>query len=323
MAQRASLEEKLAEIARAEREGATPAALLLLQARLGDANNIVIARAAESLGRVGGEAALPALARAFSSLVRQPATADKQCHAKEAIVAALEQLDSPDPDPYLLGIRHVQMEPVFGGRADTADNLRAQCATALARLRYREAHIAILTLLVDAEPQPRRAAARALAHLGDERSELLLRLKALSGDAEAGILGECFTGLLAIEPERSLPFVAEFLHRDDAALVEQAALALGGSHLDEAFALLRECWEANGDLALRRPLILAIALLRSDEAFQYLLQLMQDEGRTVAIMACEALAIFSSDARRREQVSAAVERLRDAKVTDAFREFFG
>jgi HEAT repeat protein len=322
MAPRATLEEKLAGIAEMERQPFSPEIARELQARLADASNIVVARAAEAIGLHGGDDLIPILVNTFQTLIRQPAAADKNCYAKEAIIAALERLDSPDPDPYLLGIRHVQMEPVFGGRVDTAANLRGHCATALARMRYREAHYAITPLLVDPEPQTRRAGIKALAHLGDERSELLLRLKALMGDTEPGVLGECLSGLLELEPDHSLPFAADFLRSADAAIVEQAALALGGSHLDDAFTLLHQFWERNSDFALRKTLLLSIALIRSEEAFNYLLHVMQDEGGTVAVLACEALAIYGSDSKRRDQVAEVVERLRDARVTEAFREAF-
>lgn len=323
MAQRETLEEKLAGIAALEREPLSADGIRALQARLRDASNLVVERAAEVMGASGNEAFIPSLIAAFTHLLRQPATADKLCRAKEAIVAALEQLDNPDPDPYLLGLRHVQMEPVFGGREDTAANLRGHCAIALARMRYREAHFAILPLLTDPEPQPRRAAVKALVHLGDERSELLLRLKVLTGDPEPGILGNCFSGLLAMEPDRALPFVAGFLHAHDSILIEQAALALGGSHLEAAFPLLRACWEDNSDLSLRRSLLLAISLLRSEDAFDYLLQIMRDEGRTTALMACEALAIYGSEPRRRDRVAEVVKSLKDARLAEVFAEYYG
>jgi len=323
MPPRETLEDKLAAIAELERATFSPEVARALQARLGDASNIIIARAAEVMGRSGHEAFIPALIKTFDALIRQPATADKNCTAKEAIVAALGQLDSPEAAPYLRGIRHIQMEPVYGGRADTAANLRAHCAEALARMRYHEAHFAITPLLVDQEPQPRRAAIKSLVHLGGEKSELLLRLKVLTGDDETAVIGECFCGLLELEPDRSLPFVADFLHSDEGSVVEQAALALGGSHLDDAFTLLQAFWERNSDLSLRKSLLLAIALVRSEEAFDYLLTILRDEGRTTAILACEALAIYGSDSKRRERVAAAVAETRDAKITEAFREIFG
>ncbi len=42
-------------------------------------------------------------------------------------------------------------------------------------------------------------------------------------------------GLLKLSPAQSLPLVAEFLDRPDAQACGMAALALGESHLSEAF----------------------------------------------------------------------------------------
>ena len=43
----------------------------------------------------------------------------------------------------------LQMEPVYGGRSDTAGYLRGCCATALARTHYPETHYVLVNLLTD------------------------------------------------------------------------------------------------------------------------------------------------------------------------------
>lgn len=317
---RMTLEEKLAAVGALERAGGTPGAW---NAWLEDAQSVVVARAATAIGRLGLSDCRPALAAAFFRFVEypQPATVDKLCRAKEALILALDTLGYTDPAPYLRGLRHVQMEPVFGGREDTAPALRAHCATALARLHAEEAHFALAPLLFDPEPQPRDAAVKALTYLVGERSELLLRMKVLAGDADPGIIGGCFVALLALEPDRSLPFVADYLH-PDRRYVEQAALALGNSRHDEAFPLLRACWEANSDLGLRKTLLLALALTRGEPAFDYLLTVMREEGGTTALLALDALALYGADRRHRDRLATAVAACRHPRLADAFTTHF-
>jgi hypothetical protein len=316
---RKSLEEKLAAVGALEREDA--AALIPW---LADASNVVVARAAEGLARHGVLAAMPALREALVRLLRapRPAEADKLCRAKEALVLALDALGNPEGDPYRLGMRHVQMEPVYlRTLADVAPVLRAHCITALARLREADVEFDLLPLLFDPEPQPRLAAVRALAYLGGARNEQVLRVLVLRGGLEPELLAACFAGLLAMEPERSLSFVAGYLagERDYA---EQAALALGESRLPAAYAALREAWEANTDLALRGPLLLALALTHHDDAFACLLDIMRDGDVTTALLACDALALYGADSRLRERAEAVVAKRRNPKLTDRYLDHF-
>ena len=324
MAQRITIEEKLSALSTLERDSSAPKVAIQLNLYLRDPQNIVAARAASIIARLGLESCIPELISVLTRLLKHsnPAQADKTCRAKEAIVLALHALRNPDPDPYLLGIGHVQLEPVWGGRADTAAPLRAHCATALARMRFFEAHFALTPLLVDAEAQPRLAAVRALVFLAGERSELLLRLKVLTGDTDLEVINECYLGLLEIEPDRSLPFIAGFLNSADAPTVESAALALGASRHANAFPLLRAAWEQNTDLTLRKSLLLSFALTRTVPAFDYLLQIMRDEGGTTAILACDALALYGVDPRYRDRLEAAVVACHNPKLSDAYSAHF-
>jgi len=286
---------------------------------LANRSNVVIARVAEIMGRTGPTDFIQPLIARGERLFGQGAEADKLCRAKEAIVQALDALGNTWEAIYLHGMRYRQMEPVYGGRADTAANLRGLCAQALARMDHPEAHIAIEELLVDTEMPARLAAVNALTYLGDEKSEVLLRLKALVGDVEAPVLGACFAGLLAIAPERSAPFVAGFLTSDNTDLVEAAALALGESRLPEAFTALRQCWENLVDFSLRRTLLLAMGLIRSNDAFDFLLRVVREEGRSAALKALEALSIYAAEEKRRAQIRDAVDASGDEKVREAFR----
>jgi len=283
------------------------------------ASNVIVAQAAELMGRFGKAEFVPPLLAHGEKLLGQGMEADKGCRAKEAIVCALDTLGNTEESVYLRGMRCIQMEPVFGGRADVAANLRGCCAQALARMLYAEAHLEIAHLLVDLEMPARLAAVRAIAYLGDEKSELLLRMKVLAGDADSGVLNAAFAGLLAIEPARSVSFCAGFLADTDAPSAEPAALALGESRLPEALAALRTCWDTLADYTFRKTLLLAIALHRSDEAFDFLLTIIREEGRSAALKALEVLDIYRAEEKRCAQIQAAVQANSDALVREAFQ----
>ncbi len=139
---------------------------------------------------------------------------------------------------------------MWGGTADTAVDVRASCAMGLVASGYSRALVELTALLNDSDAAGRVGAVRAIACGNPREAELLLRSKALAGDAEPQVLGECFTGLLAVEPEESVGFVAAYLAHADDAVRELAALALGESRLDAALAPLKEAWD--GVLRRRR-----------------------------------------------------------------------
>jgi len=318
-----TLEEKLAAVAALARQPVETGDARW-QTWLTDPQNVVVARVVEIIAQQGLTAYLPQLRELFDRLLShaQPAVVDKLCRAKEALVLALDALGNTDAGPYLRGVRYVQMEPVYGGRADMAAGLRGQCATALARLRDPEAYCALTPLLFDPDVGVRLTTCRVIAYLGGEKSELLLRMKVFAGDADPEVLGECFIGVLASDAAHALPFIVESLAAADRTIVEQAALALGQARLPESFPVLRERWEANTDLELRKPLLLALALTRDDKAFAYLLTLLREEGGTTAVLACEALALFAADRRYRDRLEAAVVALRSPRVTAMYLQHF-
>jgi len=100
------------------------------------------------------------------------------------------------------------------------------------------------------------------------------------------------------------------------------ALALGESRLPKAFAALRQCWDDLVDFTFRKTLLLAIGLIRSGDAFNFLLTVVRDEGRSAALRALEALAIYAGEEKQREQIRAAVEASGDEKMREAFTTNF-
>ncbi len=214
-----------------------------LRAYLANRSNLVVAKAAKIAGELHATELISELVAAFERLMKDPQKLDKRCAAVTEIVGALYEMDYCEPEVYLRGLRHVQMEASFGPPVDAAAALRGMCAQGLLRTRYRDALTEVLQLLVDREPPARLGAVRALALNGGEAGVLLLRLKALTGDAEPEVLGQCFSGLLAAAPEQSLAFVAKYVDDEDESTAGAAIWALGESRLSSAVEILKEKWE--------------------------------------------------------------------------------
>ena len=313
---RRSLEDVLAALGRVRDSPETPESRDVLKAALQGPSSHAAAKAARLIGelRVGGLEG--ELQSAFARFLERPEK-DPGCSAKTAVVEALVHVEHDEPAVLLQGIHHVQMEPVFGGRVDTAVALRAACGLGLVAMGYRDALVELADLLADPEPGARTAAARAIGHRGGEDGVPLLRLRAAAGDADAQVLLECFSSLLALAPRSSLPFVARFLDGSDASAAEAAALALGSARLAEAFPLLRDRVAKARGLALRQTLMAALAALRREEAFDFLLSIVREGSAEDAAAAVSALGIQAADEALRARVRQAAAGRSEPRVLEA------
>jgi hypothetical protein len=322
MAKKSSVQEKLAKVGKLVNGPLSKNDVTAIRKALSSANNIVAAKAAKVTSACAIRDLIPQLVKAFDCFMKKPAKTDKGCFAKTAIVEALDKLEYQEYDVFLRGIRHVQTEPVYGGRKDTAANFRAQCALALARREYEEVFFELTPLLTDPELPPRIAAIKALTYLNEEKSELLLRLKVLTGDEEPQVLSECFLGLVSIAPIRSMEFVAGFLPSSDILVAEGAALALGESREPQAFMILRDYWEGSIEHDFKEMLLLPIALTRCDEAFDFLLDVVRYEHRDYASSAIKALKVYRDDRGLCQEIQLAVASRNDSRVSEVYaREF--
>ncbi len=285
-----------------------PAQTLVLKQALLDRHFLVVSRAATLSGERLLHELIPDLKSAFARLMQDPVKRDPRCKAKNAIARALVMLECRDIAFYQAGIVYRQLEPVWGGRADTATDVRCSCAMGLAASGHPRAVAELAGLLNDPEVEVRCGAARAISCGNPFEAEAVLRLKAEIGDAQPQVIGECFGALLAIQPEYSLPFVAQYLRVKDEALQEYAALALGESRRPEALKLLRDAWEELVSAEARGALIRAAALHRSDEAFEWLLGIIETGTAKLAGVAADALAVYERNTRLIEQVKSAKAR---------------
>jgi hypothetical protein len=294
------------------------------RAVLRDPHPLAVARAAELCGERLLYDLESDLIAAFERLRPLPFRKDPQCMAKGAIARALVTLDCQDAGLYRIGISLRQPEPVWGGSVDTAVDLRATCAMGLVQTRDTRALIDLVDLLADPEARARAGAARAIACAEPLAAEAVLRVKALMGDPEAEVVGECLAGLLQVAPEESAGFVAGFLDASDPAVAEQAALSLGGSRLDLALGLLRERWDAEPLKRDGHRILLRGAILhRSEAAFDWLLGVIARGDPRTAAWVVEELAVYRSNARLATSVKDAVEARARPPVSDAWRRAWG
>lgn len=251
-----------------------------LRKSLSNRNNFLVAKAADLAREFDLKEVTSELLQAFDRFFQNPEKTDPQCWAKNAISRALAAFECQEPGVFLRGMGHIQMEPVWGGRSDTAGTLRATCALALVQCREVAecdllAHL--IELMADKDKAVRIEGVRAIEQVGSPAASLLLRQRAVLGADEPEVLGACYSGILRIEGVKTIPWVGRFLALGDDAGAE-AALAIAGTHSPEAFEALRECFAGAGDPWWRSVLLSAIALTRQDAATDFLLGLVQTES---------------------------------------------
>jgi HEAT repeat protein len=318
---RKGIEEQVAEVSALRDDPDRPEARALLEQALASGRSPVVTVAANIVAGAELSGFGPALRAAFERHLDDAVKRDPGCAAKISSARALYQLGERASDVYLRGVRHVQLEPTWGGSHDTAAELRGVCALALVRTDYPDALLELADLLADAEPMARVAAAQAIAY--SERADVgvpLLRLKARLGDADPRVTSACFGALLALAPERSLPFVACFVEAKQTETREAALIALGESRQPAALEPLRAAAERALDDGEREVAYTAIALMRTDAAWDHLLGVIADGNGTHAGAALAALAAYRSDSTLRARTLAAVEARGDAKLSARARQ---
>ena len=297
MAKRTKLEDRLRALHVVSDDPNGDVATSVIRKELDSASAFTVAAAAEIVAEHELTDLGDLLPAAFERFLEDPIKSDPACRAKVAIIDAMVRLDLPAEDLYLRAVRYEQWETVYGNppRVDTAGPIRGACGFGLVQLHHPDAMRNIAVLLVDHHPEARAQAIRAAQCSHEhEAAAVLLRMKAKLGDEEPQVLRECFEGLLAADGERALAFVADFL-ANDATVAECAALAIGASRLDGGFEVLRAWHKGRLRPSERVVASIAIVTLRSDEALDFLFELIEEEDVPVATDALNALAIYAHD----------------------------
>ncbi|HEY7392884.1 MAG TPA: hypothetical protein VH640_30465 [Bryobacteraceae bacterium] len=306
------------------RDAPAEEAVAELRKALADRVNVVVAKAAKIAADRQFQALTPDLLQAYERLFEDAVKRDPQCWGKTALARALKDLGYSESAPFLRGLEQKQMEPVWGGEVDTAENLRGACLLALPQcpdLERGEALRRFVDGLTEKSPAIRQEAARGLGQMAGDEGALLLRLKARVGDESPQVIGQVFDSLLAIEGESALRFVANFLPVGNEA-AEEAALALGSTRLEGAFEILRKAWTAARDPQFRAVLLRAASISRLEAAIGWLVEMVRSGRKTEAESAIEALALHASSEEIRRRVESAVAG-REGELQEAFRKYFG
>ena len=280
MPSKRKFEEQLAAL-EALREAPEESRIDPLRKGLANKNNFVAAKASNLVRTFHLTQLTPELLAAFDRFFENAEKTDPQCWAKNAISRALAAFEHQDADVFLRGMKHIQMEPVWGGSSDTAGTLRATCALALVQCRSLREHdllTYLIDLLFDKEKTVRIEVVRAIEMVHSPTAALLLRERAVLGADEPEVLGACYGGVLRIEGAKAIPWVSRFMAPGDDAAAE-AALALAATHSDAGFQALKDRLTTALDPWFRSVLLSAIALTRQDAAIEFLLDLVAKDSR--------------------------------------------
>jgi HEAT repeat protein len=321
------LEEILATLPQVRNDPASETSIATLQQILKGRYSVAIAQAAKIVREASLIQLIPDLLTAFDRMMVKPVETDPGCLAKKELAETLYRLEYSEESLFLQGIRHVQMEPIWGGKEDKATTLRGVCALGLVRMNYAQVMVELGDLLADPEVEARIAAARAISYTGNPAGIPLLRLRVKVGDQPA-VLIECLIALLKLAPAETIPLAKSFLYphkgspdlNKDVETIEAAVLALGESRLPEAFEILRDWWQQNHEPELRRSGLLAIAMLRNDEALNFLLSVVAEGSNPDAKAAIAALSIYRQDNSLWQRVYHTVENRGDQDLLANVRE---
>ena len=322
---RKSLEQKIEALAALRRTADGSAAEAPLRKALADSNGFYVSKAAALVEHFGLQSLAPDLVAAFERFLDcDPIKSDPQCWAKNALIAALHTIGVRQAAPYLRGLRHVQLEPVWGGQADSAGALRGKCALALvdSELTAFQILTALTSLLVDPDKQARLDGVRAVARVAQPESALLLRLKTLTGDEHPDVMRECLLSLMTLIPAASVELVARFLDPENELLCGDAAEALASARHPEALDALLAFLRQRIPMTVRRSALLTLAASPLPQAGEYLLTVIANEPAEAAEAAITALGASRFREEHRANAATLVKQRCTGDLTAAFDAAF-
>jgi len=243
---------------------------------------------------------------------------DPGCRARLAISTALDRLETMDPAPFLRASRLVQREPVWGGSEDTAIPVRIRAMLALARLGHADTPLLIGQHLADPTPAVRQAGAEAAALLGEPALAAALALVLLGPEADPQVLVACWGAQLSLAAEWALDHAGAALMGEDEVRRAAAAEALAESGRYDALRVLLGAIEETVLASDRAPLLRALGLHRSAEAFDALVERVATGSIADALVALEAFALRRVTGEESDRLSGAVAARNEPRLTSRF-----
>jgi len=260
-----------------------------------------------ALGALGHPAAVAPLTSLYESLDADGPGRDPRCTLRKALVAAFVDLGARSAAPLLRrAISTVQVEKVGPRLDDTALDLRAMAALALAQLDRENALPCVALLLHNFEPaapvpssewafakaRGRIAAARAIAAVGDMAGAALLVVKLTYPEGEVPeVLAECLRAAAELRPPNLLDVVEPYMCGRDAWLAATTATALAEHLGEDAIPALVEHLDHMPKEA-RLPAVLAITGIRSAATGPALAGLFTHSDPAVRAAAIEGAALY-------------------------------
>ena len=298
----------------------SPSRVEQLRDALSDKQALVVARAAAVVREERITELEDALLTAYSRFLEDATKRDPGCHAKFAILEALDHLERIDPEPFLSATSYRQLEKAWGPPDDTAVGMRGRGALALARLQYSDTLLVLGRLLADPEPSVRAVAAQATAFHGRRDGAALLVLRLQAGETDSDVVSACIEALCRIAPHHARPLVDQMLR--DEALNDLVAYAVVASESDEAIAILIDNLENTVRSDIRTIVITALGVSRRDPARTLLLTTIAEGNPTDAEACVRGLGVHSYDPRVAKAVRSAASKNKDAELDHIIEEIF-
>ena len=315
-ARRDPLRDAFNEIQALRDEGSSDYGTAKLRTALKKQNGMIVSKAAPVAAEWFETSLAEDLETCFYRLSKNGTEHDPQCWGKTAIIKALHELSWQDNSIYAAGCRTVQLEPVRGGKEDTAVALRIASLNALMQAPILDSNLlmtVLADLLADESRRVREEAAKLSSYASPALAAPLLRLKIQVGDASTRVLGNCFDALLSLMPTQdSIQLIHKFTQKGDAIQAEALA-SLASSSLPEAIDLVSNDYEQLVDPQLRRIILTSLSLSSTEEALEFLYDQLR-EPLPEASWAFEALKSKLHDEDIRSRVFTTLNKRGDALV---------
>lgn len=325
------LKEALSTVHHLRLQGLSEANLANLGHLIKHSEGVVVARAAALAKDWNATALSKDLEEAFFRLRDKGITRDPQCWGKHAVINALHELAWQDNRVFVEGCKTIQLEPVYGGKQDSAIAVRKAAIQALVQLptvNTSTVATALADLLADESAQVRAEAARACVYCQPGLVHPLLRLKIRLGDGESRVQGVCFDSLLVVAPDgESIALILEYANTKASTksrgtshdvLQAEAIASLASSSFPEAVTALTVLYSSLKDRQVRRVAITTLGTSPTNEAFRFLCQLVQGASSSEAKWALEALRPKLDSEANRNLIKSHIITRNDPDVLDLY-----